>query len=180
MDQEMKRIYFTRAFRWSIFSASLTALSLAIWKLTGHTIPANDELVYLWIKFPLPFAVSRWWDILALPMLIYFFVITCLILENPNNFDYERPPEWRFIVMWTIMVVTAIFDVIIFVYQLINGSAVFSFSASVLLSIIAIALSILLVKIIDSALPAIDIIFVKPLTVLFKWLNVKSSVELTD
>lgn len=59
----------TMALRWSLLSAGLIALFWTIWYLITGDVPEVTSLD-LWasIEIELPFAISRWWDVLLGPI----------------------------------------------------------------------------------------------------------------
>jgi len=65
--------------RWSIFSAVLIAAFWTIWYLVAGQVPAVEsiKMTETW-TIQLPFAMSRWWDILIGPIwsIIIILVVT--------------------------------------------------------------------------------------------------------
>lgn len=59
------------ALRWSIVAAAAVALFWGVWYLVVGSVPATSEIAVwpIW-DIPLPFAVSRWWDVAAAPVFV--------------------------------------------------------------------------------------------------------------
>lgn len=79
----------TLMFRWSITTAAVIALFWAGWYLVNGSVPVVTELpmTSTW-SIPLPFAMSRWWDILIGPIWsVAFILLLPLVLKYTDDSD---------------------------------------------------------------------------------------------
>lgn len=81
----------TRMIRWSIFSSVLIACVWTIWFIVKGEVPVvtNVPLTEAW-RIPLPFGISRWFDILIAPIWTcsFIFVFEKNKIENHTNTFY--------------------------------------------------------------------------------------------
>jgi hypothetical protein len=77
--------------RWSAASAAATALFWGVWWLATGSVPEVTS-VPLWLdaELPLPFAASRWWDILLGP------AVSCLAVLGLSKFKGLKWNELEF------------------------------------------------------------------------------------
>lgn len=59
------------SYRCSITAALFAAMFWALWYLIAHSVPVSPEWSDLYLHLP---GVSRWWDVLAWPLLVFSFV----------------------------------------------------------------------------------------------------------
>jgi hypothetical protein len=73
--------------RWSIVTAGLTAIILIGWYLAKGTMPASNliRMPDIW-AFRLPLMISRWWDIIAIPI----FVCLLILIFTSKVFQSEE------------------------------------------------------------------------------------------
>lgn len=78
------------SYRWSILVAMFAALFWGVWYLILGSVPVSSELspeLARWI----PSHLSRWWDILAWPLLVFSFswFISLLVIATDADWLFE-------------------------------------------------------------------------------------------
>lgn len=69
--------------RWSLISAAFFALFWGAWYLIAGEVPELTEIK--WnnkIIYQLPFAISRWWDVLLVPLWVNLIIITIGVIKK--------------------------------------------------------------------------------------------------
>lgn len=68
-----KKLRYTLMFRWSIATAAPVALFWAVWYLVNGSVPISSIASFYGI--PIPFTISRWWDVLTGPIVSILVVL---------------------------------------------------------------------------------------------------------
>lgn len=92
----MKLLSKNAMFRWSLITGISVALFWAIWQYIYGTVPSTNEIMLLACNgqsaaIPLPFSISRWWDIMA--SIAFVNIIIVLInreIHQKNRYPHER------------------------------------------------------------------------------------------
>jgi hypothetical protein len=73
--------------RWSLFSIIALSLFWSIWYLTTGSVPMTPHTIEFdpMLALSLPFAISRWWDVLLAPVFVITLISTLLSMRQRKD-----------------------------------------------------------------------------------------------
>lgn len=77
--------------RWALVLGVVTALFWVIWSLMAEVPVISEIKIAEDLSYPLPFNISRWWDVLAVP--IWSTVLILFFTSKLAEKSYEKTPE---------------------------------------------------------------------------------------